>query len=256
MSKISGIIITKNEENTIVDCIDSISFCSEVIVIDAGSSDRTVDVAKRMGAKVFIHETKDFSKLRNYGLEKASEDWIFYIDSDERASIELAKNIENKIRGDLNIDVYKILRKNFYLGNNEWPRIEKIERLFKRRAIKKWQGQLHESPVYTGEVGEIDGFLFHYTHRNLSSMLEKTIEWSKIEAELRFEANHPKMTWWRFPRVMVGAFLKSYFIEGGWRVGTAGLIESIYQAFSIFITYARLWELQQEILKSKNEYKD
>ena len=81
-------------------------------------------------------------------------------------------------------------------------------------------------------------------------MISKTIEWSQIEAELRFNANHPKITWWRFPRVMLSAFFDSYIKQGGWRVGTAGIIESIYQAFSIFITYAKLWEKQ---LKMKNE---
>jgi len=81
-------------------------------------------------------------------------------------------------------------------------------------------------------------------------MVDKTLGWSKTEAELRFDSNHPKITWWRFPRVMISAFVNSYIIQGGWRVGTAGLVESIYQAFSIFITYARLWEKQ---LKMKNE---
>ena len=77
-------------------------------------------------------------------------------------------------------------------------------------------------------------------------MLDKTIEWSKVEAETRFQMNHPKMTWWRFPRVMITAFLDSYFRQGGYKIGVAGLIESVYQAFSIFVTYARLWELQQK----------
>ncbi len=77
-------------------------------------------------------------------------------------------------------------------------------------------------------------------------MLNKTIEWSNEEAMARLESNHPKMTWWRFPRVMITAFLGYYVKQGGWKVGTAGLIESIYQSFSAFVTYARLWELQRE----------
>jgi len=142
-------------------------------------------------------------------------------------------------------------RKNFYLGSsakNEWPYIEKTERLFKRSSLKGWKGKLHESPIVIGEIGEIgEGFLLHYTHRDLASMLAKTIEWSKIEAELRFTANHPKVTWWRLFRVMLTAFLDYYLKQRGWKVGTVGVIESVYQVFSVFITYARLWEMQREI---------
>ena len=77
-------------------------------------------------------------------------------------------------------------------------------------------------------------------------MLNKTIEWSETEANLRFSNNHPKMSWWRFPRVMFSAFFNSYLKQGGYKAGTVGIIESIYQAFSIFITYAKLWEKQQK----------
>ena len=77
-------------------------------------------------------------------------------------------------------------------------------------------------------------------------MVNKTLEWSKIEAELRFNSNHPKMVWWRFPRVMTTAFLNSYVKQGGYKVGTVGIIESVYQSFSMFITYARLWEMQKK----------
>ena len=83
-------------------------------------------------------------------------------------------------------------------------------------------------------------------------MVNKTLAWSKIDAELRFKSGHPRMTWWRFPRVMLTAFFDSYIKQGGWKVGTIGLIESLYQSYSIFITYARLWEMQNK-LKIKNE---
>jgi len=76
-------------------------------------------------------------------------------------------------------------------------------------------------------------------------MLEKTISWSEVEAQLRYDSSHPKMTWWRFPRVMFRAFADSYIRQKGWKAGTAGVVESMYQSFSMFITYARLWEMQQ-----------
>lgn len=248
MSRLSVLILTKNEEKNIGDCLKSVSFADEKIVIDAQSSDKTVETGKSYGAKIFIHHFKDFSDQRNFSFSKATGDWILYIDADERVTPELRESIKDHLS---NIErteflAFKIKRKNFYLGNHEWPYIEKIERFFRKDALMGWQGLLHETPIIKGKVGELDGFLLHFTHRDLSSMLRKTIEWSAIEASLRFQANHPKMTWWRFPRVMMTEFFNYYFKQGGWRLGTVGLIESWYQAFSIFITYARLWELQRQ----------
>lgn len=248
--KLSAIIIAKNAEELIADAIDSVSFADEVIIVDNDSIDRTVEIAKKLKAKVFKHSALDFAELRNIGFQKSLGDWILYIDSDERVSEALAHEITQVINNSTNMyGVFKVNRKNFYLGNYQWPYIEKMERLFKKNALKKWQGALHESPVFEGNVGELKNLLLHYTHRNLEDMLKKTIEWSRIEAELRFKIHHPKMTWWRFPRVMIYAFFDSYIKQGGWKIGTVGLIESIYQSFSMFITYARLWEMQNKKVK-------
>lgn len=257
MIKTSAIVIAKNEEDRLADCLDSLSFCDEIIVVDGGSEDRTIDIARRMRAKAYKLETNDFSKLRNFGLERTSGEWILYIDADERVSEELKKEIidvtsvygrESKLNG------YFLKRKNFYLGNHEWPYVEKLERLFKKKFLKGWKGRLHESPVVEGGVGELDGFLLHYTHRDLTSMLKKTIEWSKIEADLRFRAGHPKVTWWRLVRVMLTAFFDSYVRQKGWKARMLGFVESTFQLFSMFITYARLWELQQKKVKSEKLY--
>lgn len=248
MSKISAVIITRNSEELIADCIDSVSFCDEVIVIDNNSSDRTPDIAKHLGARVFETPSKSFAEKRNLGLQKVRTKWLLYIDDDERVSKELANSIKEKvssIKGD-NYAAYKIERKNFYLGNHEWPQIEKHARLFNKSSLKEWRGRLHETPVVDGEVSELDGYLLHYTHRNLTQMVGKTIEWSEIEAELRLRSNHPNMTSWRFFRVMLTAFYDSFIKQKGYKAGTAGVVESVYQSFSIFITYARLWELQNK----------
>lgn len=253
MNKISGIVITKDAENIIADCLDSLSFCDEIIIVDNMSTDKTKDIAKKMGAKVFDYSSDDFSDLRSFGLRKATGDWVLYVDSDERVTPELISNIKSQTSNAKNkMDAFRIKRKNFYLGNHEWPYIERLERLFKKDKLEGWYGRLHESPKVSGAVGELEGYLLHHTHRDLMSMVKKTIEWSKVEAELRYKSGHPKMTWWRFPRVMLTAFLNSYIRQKGWKKGTVGLIESLYQTFSIFITYVRLWEIQNE-LKIKNE---
>lgn len=247
MIKISAIIIAQNAESLIADCIDSVAFCAEVIVVDAGSKDKTVDLARRMSAKIINEDSGSFAEQRNVGLKHAKGDWVLYIDTDERVSPELREAIIQYINNPINeYTALRLKRKNFYFGNNPWPYIETLERLFKREKLKGWKGKLHESPIVVGDIGELEGFLFHYTHRDLTSMLQKTIVWSQVEAQLRLDAHHPKMTWWRFPRVMLTAFWDSYVRQKGYKAGTVGIVESIYQAFSMFITYARLWEMQNK----------
>lgn len=254
MFKISAIILTKNSENVIVDCIESVSFCDEIIVIDDNSSDRTADLATRLGARVVAlnSSAKNFAEKRNYGRKIAKGKWLLYIDADERVSKELKESIL-EVTNDPKSEcqAYKILRKNYYFRTHEWPHIEKLERLFKKTALLEWQGELHETPIIKGRLGELKGFLSHYTHTDLASMVNKTITWSGIEAQLRFNAHHPPIVWWRFPRVMLTAFYDSYIRQKGYKAGTAGLVESIYQSFSIFITYARLWEMQQRKNQSR-----
>lgn len=246
MIKISAVILTKNSEYLIADCIDSVSFCDEIIVIDDYSTDRTAELAKHLGASVFPYSSESFAKKRDLGLKKAKGKWILYLDVDERVSPELAKVIQKVLERKKDIfAAYRVNRKNFYLGNNEWPTMERLERLFKRSKLEEWYGDLHESPRVNGDVGDLtEGYIKHYTHQDLTSMLNKTIQWSKIEAELRFNSDHPRMYWWRFFRVMMTAFYDSYIRQKGYKVGTVGLIESIFQSFSMFITYARLWEMQ------------
>jgi glycosyltransferase involved in cell wall biosynthesis len=248
--KLSAVIIAKNSAELIKECIDSVKFCDEIIVVDGQSTDNTVEVAKSLGVIVVEGSPNDFSKQRMIGLEKAKGDWVLYVDTDERVSPELAKEIQKKSTYfDSRVSVYKVQRKNFYLGNHAWPKIEKLERLFRKKDLTSWYGKLHESPEFTGLAADLDGYLLHYTHRDLFSMLVKTNQWSEVEAKLRIDAHHPPVVWWRFFRVFLTGFFDSYIKQGGWKVGTAGLIESIYQGFSMFVTYAKLWELQQNSQK-------
>lgn len=243
---ITSIIITKNEEKNIEDCIKSINFSNQIIVVDNESHDNTQEIAKRLGAEVIVGKFTNFSKQREEALTRVKSDWILYIDADERVTDKLREEIEKAIKSEASKDAYKIKRRNYYFGKHEWPYYAKLERLFRKSALKGWYGEIHESPKFEGSLGELEGFIDHYTHNDLTSMLDKTIEWSDKEARIRFDAGHPPMAWWRFPRVMATTFLNYYIKQRGFKAGMAGLVESIYQTYSIFITYSKLWEMQNK----------
>lgn len=247
-SKITAIILTKNEEDRIEDCLESLSFVHEIIVIDNGSTDKTVDIAKKHGASVFTSASDDFSKLRNFGLAKAPDEWVLFVDADERITPKLQSEILSLVKtfsAEVNPHGYFIKRKNYYLGH-EWPYQDKLERLFWKNSLIRWEGKLHETAKVGGSVGRLSEPMLHYTHRSLSEMVDKTNKWSDIEAELRLAHNHPKVVPWRLIRVVVTGFYDSFVRQNGWKAGIIGWIESIYQAFSMFITYAKLWELQEK----------
>lgn len=242
---ISAIIITRNEEQNLGECIKTLDFTDEIVVVDNDSTDNTVSLAKVFGAKIFQISGLDFSYLRNIGKEKATSNWLFYIDADERVSPNLAKEIKNAVNTDTKNGAFSILRKNFFLGCPS-PKLERMNRLIRKESLIGWQGSLHETPIIAGNIGNLSSYLLHYTHRDLTSMVNKTNEWSDVEAQLLYKSNHPQMSWWRFFRIMITAFIKSYFKDKGYRMGTVGVVESIYQTFSNFITYAKLWEKQNK----------
>lgn len=248
--KLSAIIIARNEQARIARCLLSLSWADEIVVVDNGSTDNTRKIAKDHGAIVVpAGDIRDFAKLHNLGKEKAQGEWLLYVDVDEIVSDELAKEIKEAVSSQQSaISGYEIRRKNYYLGY-PWPGDEYILRFMRKDALREWYGKLHETARVNGAIGRLTGPMLHDTHRTLEEMVAKTNEWSQAEAILRFRAGHPPVVWWRFIRVMLTAFLDSFIRQGGWRAGVVGWIESIYQAFSIFITYAKLWEMQQESQK-------
>ncbi len=246
-NKISVLIIAKNDEDVIEKAIMSVKdLADEIVVVDGGSSDKTIEVAEKAGAKVVKNEFKNFADQRNLAATFAHGDWIFYLDSDERATPEFIKDLRSRM-SDVEDDTvgFYVRRKTFFYGK-DWGFSDRVERIFKKDKLKEWRGIVHETPEVDGHLETINEPILHYTHRELSDMVKKTNEWSEYEADLRLRSNHPKMSLWRFLRVMMTAFIGSYFGQGGWKNGTAGMVEGIYQAFSIFITYAKLWERQQK----------
>ncbi len=244
---LSSIIITKNEEAMIGECLLSLEFSDEIIIVDTGNTDTTNDIAKSFGAKIVSCDSTSYAEFRNAGLKAAHGDWVLYVDADERVTPLLKKEIEQIMSSSASGSAYQIPRKNIYLGREMhfggWGG-DRVIRLFKKSALQRYEGQLHEQPVFSGELQTMNHELIHYSHRDLTSMLNKTLGFTAYEARLRLTAGHPRLAWWRFLRMMFAEFWLRFIKLSAWRDGVEGVIDGIFQIFNMFVIYARLWEMQ------------
>lgn len=245
--KLSAIVITKNEEDRIKTCLESIKWADEIIIIDNGSVDKTIEIAKNYTDKIFVSKDLDFPSLRNKGMEKSTGDWILYIDADERILTPLKEELAQVIESTQH-SAFAISRKNIIFGEEKkygpfWP--DWVIRLFKKSDFEKWAGKIHEQPKFKGDLGYSKNSLIHLTHRSLDQIVLKSLEWSKIEARLRLETHHPKMTGWRFLRIFISEAFNQGVLRRGFFNGTVGIMDSLLQAFSMYMTYVRLWQFQQ-----------
>lgn len=245
---LSAIVITLNEETMIGDCLISLKFADEIIVVDTGNSDRTNIISKDHKAKIVKSQPgSGYNNFRNDGLKSAKGDWILYVDADERVTPLLAHEIEHIISSNSPFSAYKIPRRNFYLGKEMkfggWGN-DKVVRLYKKEKLQGYEQALHEQPVVDGEIGDLENSLVHFSHRDLESMLDKTLLFTGYESDLRLKSNHPPVVSWRLCRVMLTEFWLRFIRLQAWRDGVEGIVDGMFQVFNMFIIYARLWEAQ------------
>ncbi len=244
---ISVIVITKNEEERIKACLESVKWADEIIIADTGSTDNTLEIARGYTKNIFACKGNNFMVWRNEAIEKASGDWILYLDSDERVLESLRKEIEEVTKSAEN-SAYAISRRNIIFGQEEkygpfWP--DWVVRLFKKSDFETWVGEVHEYPKFKGRLGYTKNSFLHLTHRDIDHVVLKSLSWSKIDAKLRLEAGHPQISGWRLLRILTTELFNQGIKRKGFFSGTVGVIDSLMQTFSMVITYIRLWELQQ-----------
>lgn len=259
---ISVIVLTKNEEEVISDCLESVKWADEVVVVDDSSTDGTLNIVKKFGIKKIVNAPpkKTFSDRRNLGRKAANEDWLLYVDADERVTptlkSEIIKTIEQCHNKTMFFSAFAIPRRNIRLTKELhfggwWP--DYVIRLIRKDKLVGWEGELHEQPRVNGGVGRLKEAFVHFSHRgSLEHKLRNTINWSQIEARKLYEANHPPMNIRRFSSAMAREFYLRMIKYQAYRDGLEGIIEAIYQVFSVFITYARLYELQQKSHEGRN----
>ena len=244
---LSVIVLTKNEEDRIKACLESVKWADEIVVLDNGSTDQTLNIVKRYTNKIFSYINEDYAAFRNMAFKKISRDWVLYIDADERVSSELRIELEDLI-SKADCSAYAISRKNIIFGREVkygpfWP--DWVIRLFKKNDFEGWVGKIHEYPKFKGKLGYTKNSLIHLTHRDLEQIVLKSLEWSKIDAKLRFDAHHPPMSGLRFIRILLSELFNQLIVRKGFSGGTVGIMDSILQTFSTFLSFVRLWQMQQ-----------
>ena len=247
MPKVSVTIITLNEADQIGAAIDSAAWADEIVIVDCGSTDGTPDIARSKGAAVFSREWTGYVDQKNYAAGRASHDWIFSLDADERIPAPLAEEIRAVLAVESSARSYRGPRLTFHLGR--WIRTTDFypdfqTRLYDRRAAR-WRGvYVHESVAADGAVGRLRHDLEHYSFRDLHDQLDRINLYSTLAARQMYEAGR-RANLFDLLLHPPAAFLRNYLLRRGILQGMAGLILSIMNAYGVFLKFAKLWELQQ-----------
>ncbi|MBN1543286.1 glycosyltransferase family 2 protein [candidate division KSB1 bacterium] len=241
---LSVIVITYNEERHISECLESVSWADESIVVDSKSQDRTVEIAKKYTNKVIVTDFLGYAANKALALSQASGDWILWLDADERVTPELANEIRLRIAKESAVQGYEIARKAFFLGR--WIRHcgwypGYVLRLFRRGSGRFNERQVHEGVELDGERARLQEPLLHYTDDSLEHYLWKFNRYTSLAAEdLALKNRRAGAIDILFrPPVM---FVKMYLIKGGFLDGVQGLMLCLLSAAYVAAKYAKLWE--------------
>ena len=247
MPAISVTIITLDEADHIGGAIDSVAWADEIIVVDSGSTDDTVALARAKGARVDTRAWTGYVDQKNFAATLARNDWIFSLDADERVTPELASEIRGLLASEPANAGYRVPRVTFHLGR--WIRTTDFypdyqTRLYDRRRAR-WRGTyVHESVEVDGGSGQLAHELQHYSYRDLSDHLARIDQYTTLAARQMHERGRRA----GFADLLLhppAAFLRNYVLRRGVLDGTAGLTLSIVNSYAVFLKFAKLWELQR-----------
>ena len=248
--KVSVTIITLNEEEHILNAIQSVGWADEVIVVDSGSTDKTVEIAQSIGAKVIYNAWKGYGQQKNFAQNSATYDWILNIDADEIVSHELAQEITQTLtqveRGALDAQGFYFPRKTFYLGR--WIRHggwypNHLVRLTHRKFSSWTEPHVHEELQVQGKVVGLLEPLHHYAFSSIQEQILTNLRFSRLGSQ-DLKKMGQKASVARLILKPIGKFLETYLIKRGFLDGLPGFIISVNAAHSMFLKYAYLSEAQ------------
>ncbi len=243
---LSVVISAYNEEKKIEECLKSASFADEIILVNNESSDKTAEIARKYTSKIFTRPNKIMLNVnKNLGFSKASGDWIISLDADERISPQLAKEIKSVIKRPSLINGYWMPRKNMIFGkliqsDLWWPDYQL--RLFKKNKGKFPEKHVHEYLKVNGDTEKLKYSLIHLNYSSVDQYLYKMLN-IYVPSEVKNRQN-TRIEWTDAIRFPVNDFLKTFFLQRGYRDGLHGLVLSLLQAFYMEIVFVKLWEKQ------------
>ena len=245
MSKLSVVVITKNEENNVRECLDSVSWADEIVVVDAGSSDRTIDIVKEYTNKVYSRPWDGYGAAKNYGLTQCSGEWVLSIDADERVTPELRVEIlENLGIDNQKISAFSMPRRANFLGKwiyhcGWYP--GRITRIFRRSKGRFTEEKVHERLEIEGLIIPLKSDLLHYTDPDLKNYFNKFNKYTSLAAEELMDRGKK----YSLVKLIVNPmwiFFRMYILKRGFLDGIPGFILCVLSANYVFTKYAKLWE--------------
>jgi len=239
---VSVVIAARNEAANIEACVESVRWAREIIVVENDSTDATVDLARHAGATVMSNPFTTIGAQRNVAISRATSDWIFVVDADERGSPALGDEIARVVASPAGREAFRVPRRNFFLSrevkHGGWASDRPI-RLF-GSSLRYNASRVHEHVDVKGEIGELNESLVHSTYLSLDDYFEKLDRYSKWWAEDRYERGKRARALsvvFRPP----ARFVSMYLLRGGWMDGAAGAVLCSLAAASVMAKYARLW---------------
>jgi len=247
MPRLSVVVITRNEAANVRAALESVRWADELVVVDSGSTDETVCIARQIANRVTRHAWEGYGAQKNFASGLATHDWILSLDADERVSPALAREIRALLAAEPAARGYRLPRVTRYLGrwvrSTDWyPDLQL--RLYDRRAAR-WNDRLvHESVAVDGPVGRLQGELEHHAYRNISHHLQTIDRYTTLAARQMLREGR-RAEWVDLTVRPPAAFLRNYVVRRGLRDGAPGLIVSLLNAGYVFLKFAKLWEQQR-----------
>lgn len=243
MASLSVIIITKNESRNIVACLESVCFADEIIILDSGSTDQTLDLARPYTSKIYQVDWPGYGIQKNRALQKAQCDWILSIDADEIVSEGLKEQILHVLHQENpSHDAYSIPRRSKYCSTyiryGDWKN-DRCVRLFKRLKAQFKELHVHEELAVQGTIGFLHAFLLHNSYNNLEDVLFKLNNYSTLSATQKFERGKKATLCGAILRG-IWTFVRGYFLKLGFLDGQKGFMLAVSNAESCYYRYLKL----------------
>lgn len=252
---LSVICITRNEEQNIEACLRSVEWADEIIVVDSGSVDTTVELAKRSTSKVYVRPWEGYGSAKNFALSQCTMEWVLSIDADERITDDLREEISSIVLKNSRIyDAYSVPRKAYFLG--KWIKHcgwypARITRLFRRTAGSFSELHVHESLRISGNIGDLRSDLLHFTDPNLFHYFEKLNKYTTL-ATKDMTRSGKRFTLFAMLVKPIWTFVRMFFLRLGFLDGLHGFILSVLSAGYVFTKYAKLWQVQELLIPEKD----